>query len=321
MTKDFKRPGLSNGYKWISYLFILLTLIFLVNKLMNFEDYELLVNSWVNFSSDRFGWILLVIALLPLNWLAEALKWQSVTKNTEKLSLVNSFQSVLAGASTGFITPNKLGDLWGRIQFLKTENKEKAWGMFAISSLTQNLAVFIFGLPALLFFPKVSSGTDLQLNEFSVMGMVSLGGLLLFLYILAPELESLINWKWLKKYTQVIGTYTKMNLLNILFKAMLRFVISAVQLYGMLQFFGIETGIMFALIAIPTHYLLVTITPSIAIGEAIVRSSYAVLIFGVVSGNYVNIALAGASLWLLNIVIPVIAGSVFMLVKTNKKNL
>jgi hypothetical protein len=67
-----------------------------------------------------------------------------------------------------------------------------------------------------------------------------------------------------------------------------------------------------ALIAIPTNYLFVTFTPSVAFSEAAVRSSYAVLVIGFFSSNIVGIALAGMCIWMINFVIPMMVGSIIM---------
>ena len=83
----------------------------------------------------------------------------------------------------------------------------------------------------------------------------------------------------------------------------------------MLQFFGIELSYWQALVAIPTNYLFVTFTPSLAFSEATVRSSFAVLTIGAFSGQTVNIALAGMCIWMLNFVVPMLIGSVVMVRK------
>lgn len=318
---DIKRPVVSSVYKAMTYFFLLLTLIYLVYKIEEFTDFQGLVNSWKSISPDRYIWLAVVLLLLPFNWIFEAWKWKSVTRHAEKMSLSHSLKAVLSGASTGFITPNKLGDVWGRMQYLEPKNRTKGWSLFMISSLTQNLAIIVPGIPALVLFSSMHPGTEFHLNSFMLMLYVSLGGLIFLLYMLAPELESLIEWRWLKKYTSIIGEYSKKDLLIIFVKAQLRFLLSCIQFYGMLRFFGLDLTFLTALISIPVHFMLVTLTPSLAFGEALVRSSYAVLIFGTLSGQVVNIAFAGATLWFINIVLPVVLGSVLMIRARSKSGL
>ena len=83
----------------------------------------------------------------------------------------------------------------------------------------------------------------------------------------------------------------------------------------MLRFFGIHLIVWQALIAIPTNYLFVTFTPSLAFSEAAVRSSFAMLTIGAFSGQTVSIALAGMCIWIINFVFPMLAGTVLMVKK------
>jgi uncharacterized membrane protein len=95
----------------------------------------------------------------------------------------------------------------------------------------------------------------------------------------------------------------------------IRCAVFCVQFYFMIRFFSIELTPWQALTAIPTSYLFVTFTPSFAFSEVAIRSSYAVLIIGAFSGQVVNIALAGVCIWVINFVIPMLAGSVVMVRK------
>ena len=84
----------------------------------------------------------------------------------------------------------------------------------------------------------------------------------------------------------------------------------------MLRFFNIELTPFQALMAIPTTYLFVTFTPSLAFSEVAIRSSYAVLVIGAFSGQIVNIALAGVCIWAVNFIIPMLVGSALMIRKS-----
>ncbi len=81
----------------------------------------------------------------------------------------------------------------------------------------------------------------------------------------------------------------------------------------MLRFFDVQLTPWQALLAIPTNYLFVTFTPSLAFSEGALRASYAVFVLGFFSPQTVNIALAGVFIWVVNWVIPLLAGSVIML--------
>lgn len=312
-VNESKRFNYSWGFKTLSYMFLILSLAYLIQKMMSFENYSELISTWKEIPGSRYGWLLLVFLLLPLNWLLESGKWKKITEKAEVLSWSKSIQSVLAGSSTGFITPNKLGDVFGRLNYISPENRHKGWSLFAISSISQNAAIVALGLPALFIYLSPKEDVNLIMNGFSFMAIFSLGGLMILLYLMAPELERLIQWKRIQKYTQIIEAYSKTDLLVILAWAVVRVVVFSFQFYALLQFFGLNLSITEAAIAIPIHYLMVTITPSIAYGEAIVRSSYAVLVMGRFTDQSISLAFAAATLWMINMIIPVVIGSVLMI--------
>lgn len=72
------------------------------------------------------------------------------------------------------------------------------------------------------------------------------------------------------------------------------------------------------LISIPASYLFITFTPSFALSEGIVRSSWALFFIGYFTNYNPGIALAGAGIWLINIVIPVILGNILLMMKNRK---
>ncbi len=312
-SNETKRYTYTWGFKTLTYLFLILSLAYLVEKLMNFDNYQELIDTWKEVPDSRYGWLILVVVLLPLNWILESGKWKKITQKAENLSWGKSIKSVLAGTSTGFITPNKLGDVFGRLNYISPANRHKGWSLFAISSISQNAAIFVLGLPALFIYLSPKEDVNLIMNSFSFMGIFSLGGLIMLLYLMAPELERLIQWERIRKYTQIIEEYTKKDLILILLWAIARVAVFSLQFFALLQFFGIELTAVEGLIAIPIHYMLVTITPSIAFGEAIVRSSYAVLVMERFTDQSISLAFAGATLWMINMVIPVIIGSALMI--------
>lgn len=96
----------------------------------------------------------------------------------------------------------------------------------------------------------------------------------------------------------------------VVFISILRYLVFCSQYYLLLRFFGITVSLSQALIAIPTMYLLITFTPSLAASEPAVRGSYAVLVFSIFSSNEIGIMLTGILIWLINFVVPMVVGTV-----------
>ena len=82
-----------------------------------------------------------------------------------------------------------------------------------------------------------------------------------------------------------------------------------------MSFCGIVHSPLEALIAIPSYYLLVTVTPSVPIADAAVRGSWSVIIFSLFTQNIAAIAIAAILLWILNTILPMIVGTLIPHIK------
>lgn len=290
---------------------------YLAYVLLTFEKYDELFLSIQQASFLQLSWLLVVLALLPLNLFFESAKWKVIISKTETISLSKSFRSVLAGFSTGFITPNRTGEFAGRILFMEKENRKTGIIYSVINSLTQNLVIIICGLPAaVFFFAEIKNGIKPDLEMYFLAILTALTSLLT-LYFKLPQLVKSKRWKRYITFTDDLKLYKKSDLLNILLISLARFMVFSFQFYAILQFFGVNLAPAEAFIAIPANYLFVTITPSLAFSEAAIRSSYAVFFISAFSTQTAGIAFAGISLWLINFGIPMLAGAIMLV---NKKD-
>jgi len=297
-------------------LFFLLSYAFLAYKLFTFNQYDELLVQCKQMPLSQFAWLIAVFVLLPFNWLLEALKWRKLTANVQKLTVITSFKAVLVGLSTGFFTPNRVGELVGRVLFLKTENRKAGVTLSVVNSLTQNIIMVLCGIPAcILFFTRKGESLESDITLFVWILVVCLVVSGLF-YFALPLLSRRVSQNRFSSkiisFTACLSTISRFDLFQIMFISLLRYVVFCVQFFLMLRFFGVRLELWQALVAIPVSYLFVTFTPSLSFSEAAVRSSYAVLFIGVFSGPVVAIALAGVCIWVVNMVVPMLVGSVVM---------
>ena len=125
---------------------------FLAYKLISFTHYDQLFAWWRQMPMTQFWWLAAVLVLLPVNWLLEAIKWRMLTANVQKITLGFSIKAVLVGISTGFFTPNRIGELVGRVMYLNVENRKAGVTMSVVNSLTQNLVLVLCGVPACFIY-------------------------------------------------------------------------------------------------------------------------------------------------------------------------
>lgn len=227
-------------FRIFSLIFTLFSLIYLTCSLYNYPYWDDLIQSWKKIPDHSFYWLIPVILLFPLNWLTEAWRWKKIAAHTENLKMGTAIRAVMAGASTGFITPNKIGDIVGKMSYLKEENRKPAISLAAIDSITKNLAILIPGIPAVIFF---FSGVDQYLKiQPSTLILIYLGftGLLAFLLVKLPVFALKIKNMNLKMYFQGIHKFSVRELLEISLISLLRVVIFSTQLYFMLRLFEVN---------------------------------------------------------------------------------
>jgi len=310
-TQDtrYKKNLYYSVFKW---LIIIASYAFLFYKLYQFDNYGELQNL---FLYSNLHWLIFVLILLPINWLLEFEKWRYLCAPFEKISLLTSLKSVLSGLTTGFFSPNRIGELVGRPMFLKPENRLAAVLMTILNGFSQTIVIVACGIPSAVFFFFYFLRENS--SEYRLYTWICIVWFALFLltYILLPKIARWISKKKffekIHKYLNLISGISAKRLLVLLIYSLVRYVVFCLQYYFILFFCGVEIPPFEAAIAITLNYLLITITPSFSFSEAAVRVSFAVFFFGFFSDNMIGIASAGLLLWIINFALPMLVGSVF----------
>ncbi len=304
-----KKPSPFALLKWA---IILTAYCFLLYKLLSFEYYSAIKTAWQNGQLfTQWHYALLVLILLPFNWLFETMKWKFLLRNLESLTIKAAFKSVMIGNIAAFFTPNRLGEFPGRSITLPKGKKLQGTTIGILGSIAQTLTITLVGIPAawMLFCSKKASYNNT--SPFVFIG-IFLG--LLMLYFLLPRIaNSLKSFRALRKIEHLLESLAQFSLADltgVFLLSLFRYGIFCTQFYFLLHFFSVQLDPLFGAIAIATNYLFITFTPSLAFSEGAVRASIAVLTIGILSTNTIGIIAAGLSIWLLNFVIPMLIGSV-----------
>jgi hypothetical protein len=302
---------------------LLIVLCFsLYRQLMQQHDLAL---RWQQVKQSWLSWkFLLVILLMLLNWGIEAKKWQLLVLHLQSFSFYRAFKSVLSGCSVTMLTPNRIGEYGGRILFIREENRIKAISLNIVSSISQLLITMIMGCAGLIFLRYFSHNNQ---NALSVLpdfwGNVLIyfsitGTLILFLvYIRLGWLVSLIEkipaFNKITRHIKVLDEFSASQLLTILSLSLLRYLVFVLQYVLLLQVMQveIETGLSFWLITV--FYLLMAVAPTIGFLELPVRAKASVELMKLYSSNTLGIETAALSIWLINLMIPALIGSLLIL--------
>lgn len=299
-------------FSFIKSLILILAYGFLAYMLVTFDSYASVWQEWKQALSSNWFWLVLVLLLLPLNWLLETMKWQVIVQDLQALTLKQAFRAVMGGNTTAFFTPNRLGEFPGRSLFMQEGKRAQSVMLGVFGSLSQTLVIILCGLPAFILFWNLSHISSLSYGFLAAVTFV----LLLLLYFYLPQLSAfMLRFRFLKKWETYLQTFIALKrtrLLWVLLIAFFRYLVFCTQFYFMLRFFCVELNWLTATVGIATNYLFVTFAPSWAFSEGAVRASSAVLVLGFFSANLVGIAAAGVLIWLLNFVLPMLAGSYFL---------
>lgn len=302
---EVKNNILKTAVKW---LFLIGTSSFLAYKLISYDSYSAFFNSFNNLTSNHIFAFLTAITLLPLNIYIEAQKWRLLVSKTVLLTTHQAIKAVLAGFSTGFFSPNRIGEMAGRMLFVKPEHRKIIAFYALLNGFTQNLIIAIVGLPAALyFFGSNYASFPIHFQTYlSILGLFLIIAILFFL--LLPKIATHKVFQNRIPFLSDLRLFKTSDLLKVGLYTLARFCVFSAQMYLILLFFRVDIRIIEALISIPASYLFITLIPTVAFSEAGVRSSVAVFFVGAFCSNSAGIALAGLLLWLLNFGLPMLVG-------------
>ena len=264
----------------------------------------------------------LVFILMFFNWGIESAKWKLLMKPLEKITLYKSIKSVFAGCSITMLTPNRTGEFGGRILFVKPENRIKAISTTILGSVSQ-LAITTFTGTIGLCYLKYFSGYETQLQKlpwifndlfFLISILLTIILLLLFfkIHFFIVIVSKLSFIKKLIIHIDIIDSFTSKELLRILMYSFIRYLVFILQFILMLHVMHVSIGFYINFWLLTVFYLMMVLLPTIGFTELPVRAAASVLILGLFSNNILGIQVASFGIWLINLVLPAIIGSIFM---------
>ena len=273
----------------------------------------------LNGSGSWYIWTSLLLVLV--NWGLEARKWQRLIRELEALSFFRSFKATLSGVAFALNTPNRIGEYGGRILFLKDGNRLKAVALTMVGSISQLLITLIVGLAGMLLLRTRLWEGPLQKIAWAegwfTAILVSGSLLLTLLYfrvgILVHRWFQHKRFRWLTQWLEAVQGLSAKLLLELVLLSFLRYVVFVVQYVLVLKAFGVASDPWTLIWLVTVFFLWLSIGPTIALLELGLRWQYSLLLFGMVSTQSISIYSAATLVWLMNLVLPALVGSLLML--------
>ncbi len=276
------------------------------------------------FSGPNLGIMAWVVVLMLLNWGIEARKWQLLVSRIQRVSYGKAFRAVFSGQALGFNTPNRVGESAGRAIFLEEGNRLRGIVLSVVGSMSQIIVTFVTGLISLVYLRWHILDSTHQLQGLSVLWVdgfiyaITIGIILFILLYFrlswaAKMLEKIPFIAKHKFFVQKLEDLHWKELTRILFLSCCRYVVFVVQYVLLLEVFEVNIGWVDAATMVCLLFLVLAIVPTIALAELGFRGKVSIQLFGLLSSNTIGIVATAAGIWIINLIIPAIAGSLFIL--------
>lgn len=278
----------------------------------------------VSFTGPQAWKIWMVAFLMLVNWGLEARKWQVLIMHIQKMRFLRAFRAIFSGQAMGFITPNRVGEYAGRIVYLDEGNRLRGIALSAVGSLAQTIVTFVMGIIGLVYMYKtiVSELPQMQgLQTFWLMGLTYVliavtVLLILFYYNLSWVTKVFERIPFVAKYSffiQKLEDLHNRELTRILNLSLARYVIFILQYLLLLQVFDVDIVWWQAASLVCVQFLVMAIVPSITLAELGLRGQVSIALLGLLSANKLGIIATSAVIFLINLIIPALAGSLLIL--------
>lgn len=305
-------PSISHKANQLLVLLIKLLIVgcsfyFIYNQLANNNELN-----WVLFLEkfDKNKSVLgvsLILLLSILNRLLEILKWQNLVSYLKSISIFESTKQVLSALTAGLFTPNGVGEYAGKVLFFEKFHSKNIIFLNLICNGVQVVVSLFFGIIGLFY---------LGYFKWDLILIVLIFGLSIVLFtfkkikIKGYSIEILIQ-----KLNKIPKKIHQKNS----YLAVCRYLIFSHQYYFLFLGFDVQLPYFTLMAAIASVYFLASSLPTFQFLDFAVKGSVALYFFGKLGINEWIVVFITTLFWFLNVVLPSIIGSYFVLVFKPKK--
>lgn len=261
-----------------------------------------------------------VILLMFVNWSIEAVKWRLSIREIQQVSFGKALKAILSGVSFSVSTPNRIGEYLGRVLYMDEGNRLKTISITIAGSISQLIITLLMGCIGLVILQSAIETGQLVSSLWMKVILWGTFGALLVVTLFYFRLPGLVKWvdrlpgsKRFVYLVQALENFSATLLLKLLSLSLLRFLVFIVQYYLLFHLFNVEILWGQVLWTISVSFLVMAVIPTIAIAELAQRGKVVVTIAGLYSSNGLGMTFATAGIWLINLILPAIAGSLLIL--------
>jgi hypothetical protein len=274
---------------------------FIYSQLVNNDELD-----WEKFiilfqKNQSVAGISFILLLSFLNRFFEILKWQNLVSYLYKISLSEATKQVLGALTAGLFTPNGVGEYAGKALFFEKSKAKKIVFLNLICNGIQMILSIVFGTIGLWFLGYGLWVLGILLSAFSFQ-LLAFG--LKKVAIKGYSIEKLIH-----KINEIPKSIHQKNI----FLAVCRYLIFSHQYYFLFLAFDVDLPYLTMMATIASVYFLASSLPTFQFFDFAVKGSVAVYFFGILGVNEWIVVFISTLMWFLNVVLPVIIGSYYVM--------
>ena len=289
---------------WFLWCWVLPALILLV-LVLKVETGLSKVDTWYWLKNTSHYGLVLCFLLLPVNLSIESLKWKYIIDKESSMSFGESMKIILVGKSLNMIGPVALGDSFSKYLGLERAAKRHIFAALSIDRVTQFIPSIFFG--SFSFFFLLKSGFSFDAS------IIWVGMSLIIFGIAVVSFWVYLKKESFRKYTSLLLDLSFLSFSQVLLFSLGRYVVFFVQFYLILWALDCNLSKEVIVLGIAWIFFVKTILPSLSmLGDLVNRGVSATIFFSFFTPDVSQILVASFIVWLINIVMPAIAGLFFI---------
>ena len=263
-----------------------------------------------NLSMSSLYWVLLSFIFLPINIGLESWKWHRLLGHIDAKPFIECVRIVLLGQSLNVVTPFATGDAYVRIMQSASAERHKCVGAVLMNRATQMIPTLMFGSVSIIFLSRYILG-----YEYILMVVLVLLAAFVMVFLLIKH----ASIPFFDPYITLVKQVSLIEIVRLEAISFARYIVFSMQFVLVLFAFEVPLSPDTLIVGVWWVFLIKTILPHMTLlGDLAKREVSAVMFFSVFLGDVSTVVLAGAVVWLINSVIPAVAGLIFISKLTGK---
>jgi hypothetical protein len=289
-------------YFTVKLLIVVGAFYFIYNQLASNDKLD-----WEKFlilfhKNQSVGGILFLLLLSFLNRYFEILKWQNLAQVVKPISTYEATKQVLAALTLGVFTPVGVGEYAGKALYFDRKDTKKIIFLNLICNGIQIVATGVFGILGMLLL-------GYWLWSFGII-TITMAFLLFSYFTKKIKIKGYSTADLLDRIDEIPKKIHRKNFLL----GMCRYLVFSHQYYFLFLAFDVDLSYTTLMATITTVYFLASVIPSFQFLDFALKGSLAVYFFGILGVNEWVVVFVTTLMWFLNIVLPVIIGSYFVMI-------